>query len=247
MCKHADLIAHPTRPLSPLQWVSFEALVRRREHGEPLAYILGSAEFYGRQFVVAPAVLIPRPETELLVDLAIEHVHSQPGARILDLGTGSGVLAVTLARLCPAALVAAVDLSSPALAVARDNAARHAVAVSFHVGDWYAPLGVSRFDLIVANPPYVAQADPHLQNDGLPFEPQVALTDGVFGGDGLACIRAIIGGVAAHLRPGGCLLIEHGYDQATAVRQLLLKVGLSDVESWRDLSKIERVSGARMH
>jgi len=245
-CTHADLIAHPTRMLSAEQLARLDALLSRRAEGEPLAYLLGSAGFYGLEFVVTPAVLIPRPETELLIDVAIEFLQSWPRAQILDLGTGSGVLAVTLARLCRGASVTAVDFSSAALAVARGNAARHAVEVSFLLGDWYAPLGESRFDLIVANPPYVAYADPHLQRSGLPFEPRMALTDGVVGGDGLACLRAIIGGAAAHLRPGGCVLVEHGYDQAAAVRQLLAEQRLVKLDSWRDLAGIERVSGGQL-
>ncbi|RDE49132.1 MAG: peptide chain release factor N(5)-glutamine methyltransferase [Candidatus Accumulibacter meliphilus] len=244
-CTHADLIAHPTRMLSAEQLARLNTLVSRRAEGEPLAYLVGSAEFYGLEFFVTPAVLIPRPETELLIDLATEHLQSLPDAQILDLGTGSGVLAVTLARLCRGASVTAVDLSSAALAVACGNAARHAVEVRFLLGDWYAPLGGSRFDLIVANPPYVAYADPHLQHSGLPFEPRMALTDGVVGGDGLACLRAIIDGAAAHLRPGGCVLVEHGYDQAAAVRQLLAQQRLVELDSWRDLAGIERVSGGR--
>ncbi|EXI88418.1 MAG: Release factor glutamine methyltransferase [Candidatus Accumulibacter regalis] len=245
-CTHADLIAHSTRTLSADQLCRFEALVGRRASGEPLAYLLGSAEFYGREFVVTPAVLIPRPETELLVDLAIERLRSLPNARILDLGTGSGVLAVTLARLCPGALVTAVDLSPAALAVASGNAVGHAVEVSFLAGHWYTPLGESRFDLIVANPPYVAHADPHLQGDGLPYEPRIALTDGVVGGDGLACLREIIRGAVTHLRPAGWLLVEHGYNQAAAVRQLLGQQRFVEIGSWCDLAGIERVSGGRL-
>ncbi|WP_291992208.1 peptide chain release factor N(5)-glutamine methyltransferase [Candidatus Accumulibacter sp. ACC003] len=244
-CTHADLIAHAERPLSDEQLATLEALVGRRAGGEPLAYLLGSAAFYGREFVLNPAVLIPRPETELLVELALARVPSRPGAQILDLGTGSGVLAVTLGCLCPAAQLTAVDLSPAALAVAGENAARHAVAINFLAGDWYAPLGEARFDVIVANPPYVADADPHLHENGLPFEPQMALTDGVVGGDGLACIRAIVGGAAAHLRSGSWLLLEHGYQQAAAVRALLRREGFADVASWADLANIERVSGGQ--
>lgn len=245
-CTHADLIAHSARLLSAAQLATLEVLVRRRLGGEPLAYLLGSAGFYGLEFMVTPAVMIPRPETELLVDLALARVQRLPAPRILDLGTGSGVLAVTLGWKCPAAVLTAVDLSPAALAVASGNAAMHEVAISFLAGDWYAPLGEQRFDVIVANPPYVTHADPHLQQNGLPFEPQLALTDGVVGGDGLACIRDIVGSAAAHLRAGGWLLIEHGYQQAAAVRTLLCQAGLTEVASWRDLSAIERVSGGRL-
>jgi release factor glutamine methyltransferase len=242
-CTHADLLAHPLRLLAADRLACLDALVRRRAAGEPLAYLLRSAGFYGREFLVTPAVLIPRPETELLVELAMPILQSVPAPQLVDLGTGSGVLAVTLKCLLPRATVTAVDLSPAALEVARVNACRHRAAVSFLSGDWYAPLAGQRFDLIVANPPYVAAGDPHLRRNGLPFEPQMALTDGVVDGDGLACIRVIVGGAAAHLLPGGGLLIEHGYDQAVAVRALLAAEGFSGVASWSDLAGIERVSG----
>ncbi len=246
-CAHADLIARPERLLSAEQLATLAALIDRRAAGEPLAYLIGSAAFYGLEFAVTPAVLIPRPDTELLVDLAIERLRSMPTAQVLDLGTGSGILAVTLGHLFPSAALTAVDRSPAALAVASANAARHAVAVRFLAGCWYSPLAGTRFDLIVANPPYVAHGDPHLRRDGLPFEPAMALTDGLAGGDGLACIRAIVGGARAHLRPRGWLLLEHGYRQAAAVRALLNREGLAEVASWHDLSKIERVSGGRLH
>jgi release factor glutamine methyltransferase len=242
-CTHADLIAHPARVLSAVRFERLDALVRRRAAGEPLAYLLGSAEFCGRRFLVSPAVLIPRPDTERLVDLAIERMQSLPRPRIVDLGTGSGVVAVTLKCLRPKALITAVELSPAALEVARLNAGRHAAAVRFLAGDWYSPLAVECFDLIVANPPYVAEGDPHLLRDGLPFEPKMALTDAVAGGDGLACIRAIVGGAARHLHRDGWLLVEHGYNQAAEVRKLLHQEGFAEVASWLDLSGIERVSG----
>ena len=244
-CRHADLIADPRRALSADQFASLDELVRRRAGGEPLAYLLGCAPFYGLDFLVTPEVLIPRPETELLVELALERLQSLSAPSVVDLGTGSGVVAVSIGHRCPVALVTAVDLSPAALAVARINAGRHAVDARFLAGDWYAPLVNDRFHLIAANPPYVADGDPHLQHGGLPFEPQMALTDGVAGGDGLACIRRIVGGAAAHLVPGGWLLIEHGYDQATKVRHLLHQEAFSEVASWPDLAGIERVSGGR--
>ncbi|WP_300454543.1 peptide chain release factor N(5)-glutamine methyltransferase [Accumulibacter sp.] len=242
-CTHAELITSPTRALSTEQSATLEALVERRAAGEPLAYLLGSAGFYGREFAVTPAVLIPRPETELLVELAVNHLQSLQRPSVADLGTGSGVVAVTMARLCPAARITAVDLSTAALAVARRNAQVHNVEVDFRAGDWYSPLADERFDLLVANPPYVFEGDPHLQRGGLPYEPQMALTDGVVGGDGLTCVRVIVGGAADHLVPGGWLLLEHGYEQASEVRGLLRQAGFSDVASWTDLSGIERVSG----
>lgn len=246
-CTHAQLIADPQRPLAADAAQRLQSLVLRRLAGEPLAYLVGSAGFHGLDFAVSPAVLIPRPDTELLVELALERAAMVSGAlRIVDLGTGSGAIAVTLAHKLaqrqPAAAVTAVDRSPAALAVARANALRHAVAVDFVEGDWFSPLAGKRFELIVANPPYVAAGDPHLALNGLPFEPLMALSDG---GDGLACLRAIVSDAAAHLADGGWLLLEHGYDQAAAVRALLDAAGFADVASWRDLGGKERVSGGR--
>ena len=242
---HAELIARPERELSEAQLAQYQALVSRREAGEPLAYLLGSAYFGGLEFAVSKAVLIPRPDTEVLVEQASARAQLLSAPRIVDLGTGSGIVAIVLALRLPKAVVTAVDLSSAALAVARVNAQRHGAGVRFLEGDWYAPLGSERFDLIVANPPYVADGDPHLANDGLPFVPASALTDGVAGGDGMACVDAIVAGARDHLLPGGWLLIEHGYDQAVKVRESMAAAGLSEVDSWRDESSIERVSGGR--
>ena len=244
--RHADLIANPERELTQAQAARFNALLDRRVAGEPFAYLVDSAFFHGLEFAVSPDVLIPREDTGVLVDLAMEKAKAMPLPSIVDLGTGSGIVAIVLARLCPGAEVTAVDVSPAALTVARRNAERHGTRVRFLQGDWYAPLGDARFDLIVSNPPYVVAGDPHLAQNGLSFEPQTALTDGVTGGDGLACIRAIVAGAAAHLRPGGWLLMEHGYDQAVKVRELLVAAGFSDVASWRDGAAIERVSGGRL-
>ena len=242
-CRHADLIAHPERELTEAQAVRFEALLERREAGEPLAYLVGNAFFYGLGFSVSSDVLIPRDDTEVLVDQALEKAVKYLQPKIVDLGTGSGIVAIMLAKRCPGAVVTATDLSPAALGIAQQNAARHGARVRFREGDWYAPLGEDRFDLIVSNPPYVVDGDPHLAQNGLPFEPQTALTDGVEGGDGLACIRAIVDGAPAHLSSGGWLLMEHGYDQAVQVRELLGVAGFSGVASWRDSAGIERVSG----
>jgi release factor glutamine methyltransferase len=239
------LIAHPERPLNDVQRRCFDDLLARRAAGEPLAYLLGSAYFYGLEFAVSPDVLIPRADTEVLVEQARQRAAAFAAPRIVDLGTGSGIVAVVLARECPHATLTAVDLSPEALAVARVNALRHAAAVRFLQGDWYAPVAGERFELIVANPPYVAAGDAHLQHDGLPFEPQLALTDGVPGSGGLACIRAIVSAAPAHLSCGGWLLIEHGYDQAVQVRELLHGAGFSEIDSWHDGAGIERVSGGR--
>lgn len=242
---HAELIARPERELSEPQLAQYQSLVARRAAGEPLAYLLGSAFFCGLEFAVSPAVLIPRPDTEVLVDEACRRAQRLSAPRIVDLGSGSGIVAIVLARRLPKAAVTAVDLSSAALAVARANAQRHAASVRFLEGDWYSPLGSERFDLIVSNPPYVADGDPHLVRDGLLFEPRSALTDGVAGGDGMACIDAIVAGARDHLLPGGWLLIEHGYDQAVKARESMAAAGFFEVASWRDESSIERVSGGR--
>lgn len=242
-CSHAQLIASPARTLLPAQARCLAELVERRADGEPLAYLLGTAGFYGLEFLVTPAVLIPRPETERLVELALQQLPAGNGPRILDLGTGSGIIAIALAKHRPDARVVAVDVSAAALDVARHNAARHAVDVEFLLGDWYTPLPGRHFQLIVANPPYVADGDPHLQRNGLPFEPSLALTGGVTNADGLTCLRTIVDGAPAHLAPGGWLLLEHGYDQAAAVRALLNDRGFDAVHTWPDINGIERVSG----
>ena len=244
-CSHADLIARPELEITEARATRLEELLRRRESGEPLAYLLGSAWFCGLEFNVGPAVLIPRPDTEVLVNVAAEKAIALESPAIVDLGTGSGIVAILIARLCPRAQVTAVDVSSVALDVARVNAQRHGVNIRFREGDWYAPLGDERFDLIVSNPPYVVAGDPHLQQNGLLFEPIQALTDGIVGGDGLACIRRLIDGASAHLHTGGWLLMEHGYDQAVEVRRLLAQAGFAEVASWRDSAGIERVSGGR--
>lgn len=245
-CSHAALIARPERPLALEQLAWLESLVSRRAGGEPLAYLLGSAEFYGREFAVSPAVLIPRPETEGLVEMALERMKGIEAPRILDLGTGSGIIAVTLALEKPAARVMAVDVSPEALDVARGNAERLGARVDFRLGSWFGPVAGERFDLIVSNPPYVALDDPHLELNGLPFEPQLALTDGVAEGNGLSCIRAIVGGAPSHLMPGGWLLFEHGYDQGEASRNLLQEKQFKCILTQPDLAGIDRISGGQI-
>jgi release factor-specific protein-(glutamine-N5) methyltransferase len=223
------------------QAARYVELLDRRAAGEPVAYLLGEREFYGRRFGVSPAVLIPRPETELIVDLVKAR---RPGAApaVLDLGTGSGALAVTLALEIPAARVTAVDLSPAALAVARGNAAALGAQVSFVESDWFAAVGAARFDFIVSNPPYIVDDDPHLAEGDVRFEPRSALASGRSGLDDLTRIAAA---APAFLAPGGWLLMEHGYDQAAAVRALLAAAGFVAVESARDLAGIERVTLGR--
>ncbi len=234
------LIAHAEDAAGAGAEQAFMALADRRRQGEPIAYILGEREFYGLEFRVAPAVLIPRPETELLVELALERIPENAAVRVLDLGTGSGAIAVALAHARPQARVTAVDVDYAALAVARANASRHGVSVRFFCGDWFGALPGETFDLIVSNPPYVAAGDPHLAMGDLRFEPRRALAGGA---DGLDCIRAIVAKARAHLRPGAWLLFEHGYDQAEACRALLEAHGYREVRSWPDLAGIPRVSG----
>ena len=240
-CRYADLLMSPERLLaSPAQYV-FDTLLARRATGEPLAYLLGEAEFRGRLFQVSPAVLIPRPETEVLIELALEKLQGLSAPRVLDLGTGSGIVAISLALECSSASVFAIDLSPDALAVARNNSGRLGAKVEFLQGDWFSPVAGECFDIIVSNPPYVADGDPHLALNGLPFEPQMALTDGA---DGLACIRRIVADAAHHLTPGGWLFFEHGYDQGDASRNLLAAAGFKAAVTFPDLAGIDRVSGA---
>ena len=240
-CSHNDLLARPETPVASAAVQRFMGWVERRADGEPLAYLVGEAEFRGRVFAVSPAVLIPRPETEVLIDLALARLRGLTAPRILDLGAGSGIVAIALALECRAASVVAVDLSPAAISVARDNAGRLAAAVDFRQGDWFAPVAGERFDLIAANPPYVAAGDPHLTRDGLPFEPQLALTAGA---DGLACIRRIVAGAPDHLKPGGWLLFEHGHDQGAATRNLMTGAGFQGAATFPDLAGSDRVSTA---
>ncbi len=237
-CSRVQLVIRAKDELTQEQEAAASALFERRRQGEPIAYLTGKREFYGLDFMVTPAVLIPRHETELLVELAIERL-PQAG-RALDLGTGSGAIAVVLAHVRTQASLFATDASEAALAVARRNAAQNGVQIGFRHSDWYQSVdGV--FDLIVSNPPYIAAGDPHLSQGDLRFEPPLALTDEA---DGLTDIAAIIGGAPAHLAPGGWLLMEHGHDQAAAVRALLAQAGWQQVQSWRDLAGTERVTGA---
>ncbi len=239
----ARIAAYPEDTLTPEQAGRFADLLARRESGEPVAYLLGVREFYGRDFKVGPAVLIPRPETELIVALVRERVPAGAAPAILDLGTGSGALAVTLALELPAAQVTAVDFSSAALAVARANAAALGARVRFVESDWFAALDAGeRFGVIVSNPPYVAAGDPHLAEGDVRFEPASALASGPAGLDDIV---RIVAAAPAFLEPGGWLLLEHGYDQAPAVRQLLLAGGFGEVASARDLAGIERITLGR--
>ena len=232
----SSVLAFQERVLEQEAQARFSEFLLKRKRGEPVAYIVGRKEFYGLDLVVNPAVLIPRPETELLVDLALK----RPFRSALDLGTGSGALALALKKNRPDATVAAVEASAAALMVAKRNAARLSLDVEWLHGRWFEPFADRRFDLLVANPPYVAEGDPHLPE--LRFEPRSAL---VSGPDGLQAIREIASGAAAHLQPGGWLLVEHGMGQDAAVRALLRAGGLEEVTTWPDLAGIPRVTGGK--
>jgi release factor glutamine methyltransferase len=232
----ASLIASSERQLPDRIEKSFFEFTSRRKKGEPVAYIVGHKEFYGLDLVVNPAVLIPRPETELLVELALQSDFSN----MADLGTGSGAIAIAIKRHRPNARVVGVEASAAALVVAQRNAVKNAVEIEFRHGRWFEPLDGERFDLIVGNPPYVAAGDPHLA--ALGFEPREAL---VAGSDGLAAIRDIVRQAPAFLVAGGRLLIEHGIGQDKAVCALLASAGLEDIATWPDLAGIPRVSGGK--
>ncbi len=240
--RRETVLAHPERAVAPQMQARFEQLAARRRAGEPLAYLLGRREFYGREFEVGPAVLIPRPETELLVELALEAVAGKATPCVLDLGTGSGCIGITLALERLQTRVTAVDVSAAALALAHANAQRLGARVAFCAGDWYAPLAGRRFDVIVANPPYVAAGDPHLAQGDLRYEPPQALTDAA---DGLACLRRIVSGAPAHLVASGWLGVEHGCDQAEAVRELFAAAGFQQVATVRDATGLDRATHGR--
>ncbi|APW40852.1 protein-(glutamine-N5) methyltransferase, release factor-specific [Rhodoferax koreense] len=237
----AWLIAHEQDPLTAKQATDYGDACARRRAGEPVAYIVGHKEFHGLRLATDARVLDPRDDTETLVDWALELT----AERVLDLGTGSGAIALAIKSNRPDWKVCAVDASADALTVARANAARLGLDVDFRHGDWLAPLrteaGAEQFDLVVSNPPYIPEADPHLA--ALKHEPLAALASGT---DGLDDIRRIVADTPAHLREGGWLLLEHGHDQAAAVRDLLRQAGFGDVGSRLDLSGIERCSGGKI-
>lgn len=237
------LIAHGEDPLSPELADKYAAWVTRREAGEPVAYIVGRRGFWSLDLEVTPATLIPRPETELLVELALQRLAPQTPSRVLDLGTGSGAIALAVAYERPRAYIIAVDASAEALEVARRNAVNLDIAnVAFLRGDWFAPVTSERFDLIVSNPPYIESGDPHLVQGDLRFEPPQALSSGE---DGLDDIRRIVGEASAHLVSSGWLLCEHGWTQGEAVRTLFHKSGFTDIFTATDIEQRDRVSGGR--
>jgi release factor glutamine methyltransferase len=239
----AWLLAHEAEEVQAELIQRYEQLFARRLAGEPIAYIVGQREFYGRLFKVGPDVLIPRPETELLVELAIECLPETRSADVLDLGTGSGCIAITLALERPDCKLLAIDVSLAALEIATGNAAKlRASNVRFLVSDWYAQLATMNFDMIISNPPYIANGDVHLGKGDLRHEPWHALASGPVG---LDSIRAIVAGAPAHLHPGGWLIMEHGYDQAIACRALLNQAGLRETFTLADLAGQSRVTGGQ--
>lgn len=237
------LIAHADDELSLEHASAYKLLIEQREAGEPVAYITGRRGFWSLDLEVTPDTLIPRPETELLVELALERLPLDKACHVLDLGTGSGAIALAMARERTQAQIIATDASAEALAVAQHNARRHHVGnVSFEHGDWFAPVGDRRFDVIVSNPPYIESSDPHLQQGDLRFEPMSALASGK---DGLDDIRRIVRDAGLHLVKGGWLLFEHGWNQGDAVRVLLRNAGFVELSTARDLEQRDRVSMGR--
>lgn len=238
----AWLLAHDTDPLPTAAQDAYQALVRRRVGGEPLAYLVGEKEFFGLTLQVSPDVLVPRPDTEIVVDWALECLRPLKAPRVLDLGTGSGAIALAIKRARPDIDITAVDLSEPALAMARANADRLGLPVRLVAGSWWNALPdlSERFELVVSNPPYIATGDEHLA--ALRHEPMLALASGA---DGLDDIRSIVSGAPARLEPGGWLLLEHGYDQSSRVQEILQAAGLLEVSSRLDLAGHLRCTGAR--
>jgi release factor glutamine methyltransferase len=234
------LFAHAGETVAAADAARFRALVARRAQGEPVAYLTGSRGFWTLDLAVTPATLVPRPDTELLVELALARLPADADARVADLGTGSGAIALSIAKERPRAQVVATDASPDALVVARGNARRNGIGnVAFREGSWLAPLAGETFDLIASNPPYIAEGDTHLAQGDLRFEPAMALASGA---DGLDDIRIIVAAAPAHLRPGGWLLLEHGWHQGDAVRALLRDAGFVEVATGRDLEDRDRVT-----
>jgi release factor glutamine methyltransferase len=236
------LYAWPEKALESALRDRFHSLLERRLQGEPVAYVVGRREFWSLDLAVTPDTLIPRPETELLVELALSVVPWDSPRAVADLGTGCGAIALAIAHERPRARVVATDTSPEALAVAEHNARCLGLELVFCQGDWYGALGSQRFDTIVSNPPYLATRDPHLQRGDVRFEPVTAL---VAGQDGLAAIRTLVSGAVAHLNPGGWLFLEHGFDQGQPVLELLRRHGLEAVACHRDAAGRPRVSGGR--
>lgn len=241
-CEPTWLLANDQTSVAEASLLKFSGWALRRQLGEPVAYLLGERAFHAITLKVAPGVLIPRPETELLVELVTNTAPRQ--GSVVDLGTGSGAIALAIANARPDLMVHASDQSQEALQQARANAVRLGLPIQWHEGSWYSALPQDlRVDVVVSNPPYIAAADPHLLEGDLRFEPRAALTDGA---DGLLDLTCLVQGAHAHLNPGGWLWVEHGYNQSQAVRALFANAGFIDVQSRLDLAGIERCSGGRL-
>lgn len=237
-CPRSFVLSHPETALTTEQQQAFDSLIARRVQGEPVAYLIGSKAFWSLDLKVTPDVLIPRPETETLVEAALSRVPTHDAVRVLDMGTGSGAIALAIARERPHAHVTAVDILDAAVAVARDNARLHCIANAvFYESNGFAALEGQQFDMIVSNPPYIAAGDPHLPP--LRFEPQTALVAGAYG---LEMLRAIIREAPKYLLPHGWLLLEHGADQGNVVHELLSQAGFGEIETLPDLAGLPRVS-----
>lgn len=239
-----SVLAHPETTLSEEVAGKFARLLGRRLSGEPIAYLVGSREFYGLSLRITPDVLIPRPDTELLVEAALRRLAEAAPGRVLDLGTGSGAVAIAIAKYRPQMQIEALDVADAAIALAAANARMLSVPnVRFHRSNWYSACAEWFYDVIVSNPPYISSGDPHLAEGDLRFEPRIALTPGE---DGLAAIRGIVSGAASRLAPAGWLLFEHGYDQAECCRELMAEAGFVEIATLRDLAGIERVCEGRL-
>jgi len=242
-CDTAYLLTWPERQLSPQQWQQYQTWLNQREQGEPVAYIVGEREFWSLSLSVSPATLIPRPDTEVLVELCLKKANNHADTKIVDLGTGSGAIALALASELPLAQISASELREDALALAQHNAQKLGLEqVCFKQGSWFAPFMGERFDFILSNPPYIDTEDPHLVQGDVRFEPSSALTAEQHG---LADIQEIIQQAPDYLKPGGWLMFEHGYDQKQAVQACLLAAGYSEVFTEQDYAGLDRVSGGR--
>lgn len=236
----AWLIAHENDELQPAGQAKFTELLERRSNGEPIAYILGKREFYGLDLTVTPATLIPRPDTEILVEAALNKMPADKSMQLLDLGTGTGAIALAIASQRPQAEITAADASQAALDIAISNGQQHHITnVSFILSDWFSALNQDKFDIIVSNPPYIEQNDAHLLQGDLRFEPMTALASG---SDGLDDIRKIVADSLLHLKPQGWLMLEHGYNQAAAVADLLAQQGFVDIATIQDFGSNDRVT-----
>ncbi len=243
--ERSHLRAWPDKQLEPGQISAFLSLVQRRQQGTPIAYITGSREFWSRDFHVTPDVLIPRPDTELLIELSLKLIPADKPVKIIDMGTGSGIIAITLAAECPSAEVSAADFSLAALRIAQHNAGKHNVSrINFYHSDWFANIPDSQFSLIVSNPPYIAEDDSHLQQGDVRFEPQTALRAAE---QGLGDIKTIAGAARSYLEHGGHLLIEHGYNQQQQVQAIFKDFHYDNVQTYTDLSGQPRVTYGQWH